>query len=152
MRLEDFDIELIANSLARQGRYLGNGNHYLSVAEHCVFLSYVVPEEHAFAALMHDATEAFVGDLHTKIKRMMYANQDYTFQRLEMWFWELLATKYQLPYHVPEEVHRLDVKVRELEYASLFGKRQFFCAWNPEEAASQFLSRAHQLAPEVMDR
>lgn len=147
---EDFDIDFIAKSLARQGRYLGHGNHYLSVAEHSVLLSYLVPRGYEFVALMHDATEAFVGDVHSKIKNAMFANGDRTFQRLESFFWGLIMRKYKLG-NVPATVHELDIAIRKLELESLHGKRKFFCAWSPQEAEDRFLDRAFQLAPEVMD-
>jgi len=146
----DFDIDFIAKALSRQGRYLGHGNHYLSVAEHSVLLSYMVPQGYEFVALMHDAPEAFVGDVHSKIKSVMEQNGDMVFRNLEKHFWGLIASKYGLV-SLPLCVHELDIAIRKLELESLHGKRKFFCAWSPQEAEDRFLDRAFELAPEAMD-
>lgn len=64
-------IELIARSLANICRYNGHCNRYYSVAEHSVMISHMVPKELALAALLHDASEAYVGDMPTGLKRAM---------------------------------------------------------------------------------
>lgn len=59
----------IADSLARQCRW--NGHVPVSVAEHCMLLAdYVDPdlEDHA---LLHDAAEAYLGDIPTPLKRTL---------------------------------------------------------------------------------
>lgn len=66
-----WDIKTIAHALSRTQRW--NGMHSfenLSVAEHSVRVSYMVPEEFAKAALFHDAAEAFIGDMVTPLKAM----------------------------------------------------------------------------------
>lgn len=64
----DINIEDIAHSLALQNRYAGHTKFPLSVAQHSTILSYHVPKHLAFAALMHDAVEAFITDLPYPIK------------------------------------------------------------------------------------
>jgi hypothetical protein len=69
---EDIDIETIARGLSMQARYNGQCDRFLSVAEHCVNCSIVgekfYSRDIAFAALLHDAAEAYVGDLIRPIK------------------------------------------------------------------------------------
>ena len=150
--LEDFDIVFIADALARQGRYLGHGGHFLSVAEHSVYLSYLVPEEDAFAALLHDAPEAFVGDVHAKIKGLMELGGDNVFRRLEMFFWGLVCAKFGIV-ELPESVATMDVAIRKLELDSLHSPyhRRWFAALNPDDAAELFLARAFELSPILME-
>lgn len=57
-----------AVSLSRINRYCGNGRFPYSVAQHCVLLSFAVPEHLALAALLHDAAEAIVGDINGLVK------------------------------------------------------------------------------------
>lgn len=64
----DIEIEDIANALSNLCRFTGHVTRFLSVAEHCVLVSHLVPEPHAYHALLHDATEAFVGDMGRPIK------------------------------------------------------------------------------------
>lgn len=67
------DARDVAYGLARLPRYLGQtrGTPY-SVAEHCVVLHDYMMEHHgprlAFAALLHDAAEAYIGDVPTQVK------------------------------------------------------------------------------------
>jgi 5'-deoxynucleotidase YfbR-like HD superfamily hydrolase len=57
----------IARALANQCRFGGHSRVFYSVAQHCVIVSRVVEErggdvEAVFAALMHDAAEAYLGE------------------------------------------------------------------------------------------
>lgn len=65
---EDIVIEDIAHALAHQCRFNGHTRHFYSVAEHSVICSVHGPQEHAMELLMHDAAEAYTGDLIRPIK------------------------------------------------------------------------------------
>lgn len=67
-RITKIDIEDIANGLAYQCRFNGQTNRFFSVAEHSLIVSALVPDELKFAALMHDAGEAYLGDWVKPIK------------------------------------------------------------------------------------
>lgn len=58
----------IAWGLSKQIRYNGHIPYDYTVARHSVILSYYVPEEYAMEALLHDAGEAYVGDMVTPLK------------------------------------------------------------------------------------
>ena len=70
---EQLDAGDIARALANQCRFGGHSRVFYSVAQHCVIVSRVVEErggdvEDVFAALMHDAGEAYLGDMPHPIK------------------------------------------------------------------------------------
>lgn len=67
-RVSEVVIEDIAHSLSQQCRYNGHIKRFYSVAEHCLHLSYAVSEENALMALLHDASEAYIGDLVRPVK------------------------------------------------------------------------------------
>jgi hypothetical protein len=70
-RVEDVDVLDIARGLALTCRYNGQTAHgYYSVAEHSVLVSRHVNPEYAREALMHDAAEAYVGDVVRPLKRL----------------------------------------------------------------------------------
>lgn len=61
-------VKDIAHHLSLQCRYAGAVERHCSVAEHCVNISRVVPPQYAAYGLLHDAPEAYVGDLLNPIK------------------------------------------------------------------------------------
>lgn len=61
----------IAYSLSRQCRFTGHTDKFYSVAQHCVEVSNTVPTEYALEALMHDASEAYLGDVSSPLKAIL---------------------------------------------------------------------------------
>jgi len=64
-------IRSIAHALAFICRFGGQCPRFYSVAQHCVMLSYIVPEEYAFEGLMHEAGEPFCGDMPSPLKMLL---------------------------------------------------------------------------------
>jgi 5'-deoxynucleotidase YfbR-like HD superfamily hydrolase len=66
-----YGIEDIARGLCKMPRFSGQTNRTYTVAQHCVLVSKLVPEEHALEGLLHDGAEAFMADLPSPLKRML---------------------------------------------------------------------------------
>lgn len=62
------NIETIATALSNINRYTGHVGQY-SVAQHCVLVSQQLPPELRLSGLLHDAPEAYIGDVSAPLKR-----------------------------------------------------------------------------------
>ncbi|HEC0150186.1 TPA: 5'-deoxynucleotidase, partial [Escherichia coli] len=89
---DNIDINDIAVSLSNICRFAGHLSHFYSVAQHAVLCSQLVPQEFAFEALMHDATEAYCQDIPAPLKRLL---PDY--KRMEEKIDAVIREKYGLP-------------------------------------------------------
>lgn len=78
----DVRITDIAHSLALQNRFLGHTKHPYSVAQHslnCLLVArtfyseYNEDNEWLLQVLLHDAAEAYIGDIATPVKKVLYA-------------------------------------------------------------------------------
>jgi len=161
-RPEDVDPVDIAHSLALQCRYNGHVDRFYSVAEHCILLSYAVHEHLALDALLHDATEAYVGDMIRPLKNHMPAYryaEDRVAVAIAERFQGLLITLPSYTYEIPPEVKDADTRILLDERAALMpGNTNRWGiddtheplgveihAWSPEEAKRRYLKRLDEL-------
>jgi hypothetical protein len=153
-RVEDVDPADIAHALSLICRYGGHVKVFYSVAEHCVLMSYAVAPENALWALLHDATEAYVGDMVRPLKHHMPA-----YREAEDRLSDVIADRFGVSQICPDEVKRADLRILHDErdalmgdppqtWGSLDGVKRLgvgVTGWAPEYAERQYLNRLRQL-------
>lgn len=72
----DVDLRDIAHSLSNQCRFNGHTTEFYSVAQHCVILSAMADEPRKPWALLHDAAEAYIGDIIRPVRNYFYPQID----------------------------------------------------------------------------
>lgn len=147
----------IAHALSLICRYGGHVQRFYSVAEHCVLLSHAVSPENALWALLHDAAEAYVGDMVRPLKRHMPE-----FQHVEARILLAIARRFNLWPEIPAEVHEADNRIILTERAALMRKTDDVWTedgltplpvriegWPPAVAESCWLGRLWELSEGV---
>lgn len=117
---EDICIHDIAHALALTCRYGGQCKHFYSVAQHSILVAEKCKEENQLWGLMHDAAEAYIGDMPKPFKPFM-AN----FDEIEEKIIAVIADKFGLPMPMPTQVHTIDRKMLVTEAAVLLPG----CSW-----------------------
>jgi uncharacterized protein len=150
----------IARALANQCRFGGHCRVFYSVAQHSVLVSELVEQnggdaEDAFAALMHDATEAYLGDMPHPLKHRSPLGAAFKAaeDRLEWALREHFAIKPDVP-----EIKRVDRALLATERRAFSDEDWFWpelegvepldlelTAWPPDEAAAAFSRRYAEL-------
>lgn len=108
-RIEDICIEDIAHSLSNLCRFNGHCISFYSVAEHSVLVSENCKPENALWGLLHDAAEAYIGDMLRPLKR----NPDFAekFRAVEAELMACVKIKFGLSFEEPKEVREVDVNM-----------------------------------------
>lgn len=113
-RPEDVHLEDIAHALAQLPRYGGHLPMPYSVAQHSLLVARHCPPALRLIGLLHDATEAYVGDMMRPVKEGLRS-----FQLLESRIWEAIALRFELPVSIPAEVKLIDNRALTTEVRQL---------------------------------
>ncbi len=103
-------IKDIAHALSNQCRFNGHCKRFYSVAEHCVYVSRVVPKSLRYLALLHDAAETYTNDITRPLKSILP-----DFRDVESRIWQVVAHRLNLPREIPEEIHVADQRLLATE-------------------------------------
>lgn len=156
----------IAHALSNVCRFAGHTRVFYSVAQHAVLTSYLVPPEHAWEALHHDDTEAYLGDVTTPLKQLL---PDY--RAIENNFNLAVRTRFNLSPAMDDEVRLADLRALAIECVELFPLEDPTNYWavlkgikipkgaerllrkilTPEEARIYWINRYCQLMPTSAD-
>lgn len=124
---ETIDIEDIATALSNICRFTGHLDQHYSVAQHCVLVSHLVEPHLAFEALMHDASEAYCGDVSSPLKARL---PDY--REIEGRVDRAIRAKYGLPLVESPEVKVADLRMLASEMG-MFGRHGAHALPDPDK-------------------
>lgn len=110
------DIQDIAHALSNICRFTGHTTEFYSVARHSVLASRMVPQELSLQALLHDATEAYMGDLNKPLKCLCP-----DFIEIEDRIWVVIATKFGVPIEMDPLVKQADIQLLHAESLKFLG-------------------------------
>lgn len=143
----------IAHALSLLCRYGGHVKRFYSVAEHCVLMSGAVTPESALAALLHDATEAYVVDVPRPLKRFLI-----NYRGIEDGVWRAIALRYGVDWELPTDVIEADNRILLTERNALMPRAERWTqdddyeplpvaieGWEPAVAEARYAARLDEL-------
>jgi hypothetical protein len=147
LRPDQIEIDDIAHALSQQCRFVGHSPQYYSVAQHSVIVSTMVPAAFALAALLHDASEAYLGDVSHFLK---HSPELACYRAFEDEIQGTINERYGLPREIPEVVKLADRTLTDLEWRQFMLREPvtFAEALVPQSSSwsrSSFLRRFRQL-------
>ena len=135
-----------------------------SVAQHSWYCSHLVAPEFALAALLHDSSEAYLGDMNRPLKHFTPAGPAYL--EIEEKVERTIFEKFGLPFPVSKEVKEADIQMLYAEKAQLMNVTKAtkyeankwggdeteadirIVRWTPRHAKKMFLKRFAELTKE----
>ena len=152
------DIGDIAHALGMLCRFNGQCQKFYSVAEHSVHVSHEIAPDLALLGLMHDAAEAYLGDVPTPLKKSLPA-----FCEAEDKLMLVIADEFDFHWPAKKSVEMVELKRADMQ---LLADEKFVVmgpepkpwrglpaaknpdrieCWGPEEAKRKFLEQFHGL-------
>ena len=148
-----FSIDDIAHGLSMTCRFAGQCSRFYSVAEHSVHASNHIDPRFAFQALMHDAAEAFVGDVSKPLKDLLPE-----YRVIERRIESAVLKVFGLSLPLAPEVKAIDIVMLATEQRHLMHNRDDWDytrgviplsislpGWSPPIAKDMFLKRFEEL-------
>jgi 5'-deoxynucleotidase YfbR-like HD superfamily hydrolase len=139
-RPEQISLTDIAHHLSNVCRFGGAVREFYSVAEHCVYVSRLVAPELAPLALIHDAQEAYLGDVIKPLKNCL---PDY--QALEHIWEAAIAARFGFASLKHPDIKTADVAAVQAERRDLLPST--LNADAPRELWAAYLQRGDRVPP-----
>lgn len=120
----DVNVEDIVFGLSRQFRFNGHTKFPYSVAQHSMFVAELMPPELAAYGLLHDAHEAYMGDITSPVKSALHVLGGYQAiakldDILSAATHKYFGLRWPLPKDIEAEVAKADKLAAQFEKAHL---------------------------------
>lgn len=117
------DISDIAHGLAYQCRFNGQTSRFYSIAQHSLMVASILPDHLKMVGLLHDAAEAYVGDVVQPLKVLL---PDY--QMIESRFTQVISQRFNVNLDHHSEVKQADLIALATEKRDLLPREK--CTWD----------------------
>jgi len=140
--VEMVDLIDIAKGLAYKPHFGGMSPRFFSVAEHSLLVRYLLKKNNVhvsagieLAALLHDAAEAYIGDMIKPLKVHLPFYCEVEDRMLKVIF-----ERFGLKVYLLKLVKKYDLKAQEIEYNCFFKGNEYPLKYhNPEDAFQLYL-------------
>ncbi len=105
--LKSINIKDIAHALSLLCRFNGHTKQFYSIAQHSVIVASLVAPKYALFGLLHDASEAYIGDVTSPLKRLLHS----AYNPIERRIMDVVARKFGF---VMDEAAAAAVKVADM--------------------------------------
>lgn len=133
-------IEDIAHALSMQPRFGGHLPVFYSVAQHCVEVAKSVGNEIRLAALLHDASEAYLIDVPRPVK-----DQLPNYREIEDNLMGVIADLFGFRWPLHETVKSADEMALKKEWECLMLSKGWIGVWDQPLAEAKFLEMYYRL-------
>lgn len=134
----EFGIEDIAHALSHICRFCGHTKRFYSVAQHSVIVSQIVAPEYALEGLLHDASEAFLGDVSSPLKSLLPE-----YKSLEHRIEPVVAARLGASWPMSQEVKRGDLVALVTEQRDLMNRTKHNELWTVTEGVEPLPGKIH---------
>ena len=155
-REEEVCIADIAHALSLQCRFTGHTRFHYSVAQHSVYVSEILTAANALEGLLHDASEAYIGDMSRPLKHYSSCGKEYLL--IEEKIEKVIRKKFGFPENMSSPVKWADNSLLYKEKEALMKPADWthnwgehenvdinIASWTPALAEGRFLQRFYQL-------
>lgn len=136
---DQIDIEDIAHSLSLLCRFAGHIKSFYSVAEHSIWVAEKVSKKHALAALLHDASEAYLVDIPKPIK-----DEIPHYLEIEKDLMSVISKKFNFEFPLSEEVKTYDREALVFEWENKVLSDNFE-SMDSQTSKNKFLEIYHKI-------
>ena len=150
LKPEDIRLVDIAWPLANKFRYASQIRQQYTIAQHSVMVSYLVGESDAYAGLLHDAAESYLGDICGPVKPSFP-----DFIQAENEAMDAIGLALLLePSDCYQDVNEADILCGDIERAVFHHGLPGVLTdiWKPQRAYEEFIYRFDDLCPKDLDQ
>lgn len=135
-KIDDIDINDIAHGLSMQCRFGGHTKIFYPISEHSIWVSLHCPPDLQLAALLHDASEAYLLDIPSPVKSRIPG-----YKEAEDNLMRIIAEKFQFEYPLHPKIKEEDQKALQWEWNKIvIGDKTWIGSYQPVTSIYSFLA------------